>query len=255
MNSDVFEKHNGYAPFDDLLLFPFFNSYPKANQLISVLIGKEVKIESIRIVDLDVFAGKMANGLEICAKGNECRYCIFLARLSKMYGESTIKCILSYCSFCLEERWKEGLLPYSVFITDMAEEPSVLIRRKDIELEKKDFKINASFINENCKASGTLSDIIMELCNGERGKERNQGIRYTLKWVISEEGREAFSSYWNQMDRRWRVNLYQELMDSGVEEQVIKKTLDLDDEDMEKARVNNAYRNFILSFFKYSRRS
>ena len=40
MNSDVFEKHNGYAPFDDLLLFPFFNSYPKANQLISVLIGK-----------------------------------------------------------------------------------------------------------------------------------------------------------------------------------------------------------------------
>ena len=95
----------------------------------------------------------------------------------------------------------------------------------------------------------------MELCNGERGKERNQGIRYTLKWVISEEGREAFSSYWNQMDRRWRVNLYQELMDSGVEEEVIKKTLDLDDEDMEKARVNNAYRNFILSFFKYSRRS
>ena len=70
MNSDVFEKHNGYAPFDDLLLFPFFNSYPRANQLISVLIGKEVKIESIRIVDLDVFAGKMANGLEICAKGN-----------------------------------------------------------------------------------------------------------------------------------------------------------------------------------------
>ena len=44
-------------------------------------------------------------------------------------------------------------------------------------------------------------------------------------------------------------------MDSGVEEEVIKKTLDLDDEDMEKARVNNAYRNFILSFFKYSRRS
>ena len=51
MNSDVFEKHNGYAPFDDLLLFPFFNSYPRANQLISVLIGKEVKIEAIRIVD------------------------------------------------------------------------------------------------------------------------------------------------------------------------------------------------------------
>ena len=231
-------KKNGCAPFDDTMIYPFLASFDGADEIVSAIIGKKVTITDVNGIEMDHVVGKMAEGVLIDAENEKENYCIAIKKISEDYQEEVVTKIMRFLVYTLSERREEDkdVKLVAVMVDDRKGDCEALITRCN-GVNPHVGPIESVYIFPNCSSKGKLKDTFHELVNGYKDKFNNEYIRDGLDWLLSEEGKDEFDSYWKSLDRRWRVNLAKELITSGMENKEVMKILNLDTSELISSMV------------------
>ena len=247
-----YKKNKECAAFDELLIYPFFSSYEGASEIISSFLGEEIRIEAISPLFLDHIVGKMAVAIAMEAVGGDGRYFLIMKKIGEDDPFVAIKNMVLYSLLTLsEKREEDGEVKIGfILVVDKENSPSSLVIRDNMKkLQIVDGDLKSAIVFPRSDEKGELRDMILELNDGERGPLRNKDIRECIEWLLSDEGKEVYSDYWEMIDSRWKANLACELIAAGLTEEEIKKTLEMSNDDISLFRGLKKARERFLSYF------
>lgn len=83
----------------------------------------------------------------------------------------------------------------------------------------------------NSKAKGELKDMVDELNRGQKGEVVSPYYRSVVDRLNSEIGMNKYKTYWNSLEHRWRINLCEEMIHSGMNDEEVFQIMEVSEEE------------------------
>lgn len=233
MKNNLFGKSDGaYDAFDEFMLFPFFSSGEPAERILKPILGDEVKIVAVRSIILDHVAGKMTSAVGVECKGKDQTYYITIKRIGRDDKREIVDSVLSYLTILLEKRLEEddSIIPVLMVISDKEVKNDVLVTREYICKDRIKELLYIRLL-PNSKAKGELKDMVDELNRGQKGEVVSPYYRSVVDMLNSEIGMNKYKTYWNSLEHRWRINLCEEMIHSGMNDEEVFQIMEVAEEE------------------------
>lgn len=238
-----FEIPRKKAPFDDLMLYPFFSQREFSEDVLSTLLGEKMKVKSVRTFPLDPILHRMSNVLAIKAEGEVTGHWIVIKRIDGSLSSREARiAVRTMASLAIEgcRRESDGDFSPCVIIIDSegATGSDELMEAETIYLD--DMTLSMVIISPEEGESGFLKAYINEL---ESGELVTPSLVSAMENIHSEEGKERLSDYWKRVEKRWKSNLGADLMALEMTKDEIVKSLGMDEDDFLNTLALSYFRN------------
>ena len=215
--------------FDSTMLYPFFAEKEPGERFLSSVLSKKVVIEELVPLNLDPLMGRLSCGLGLLLNdgGKGIRMIIYIK--DKGIEEKNSTALMTVGGLMAKngfwtKRKKEFQTPY-LFIMDYDGDGRNLVETERFTFSEEG-EFNIVTIDVEGKGNDEIKSLVRALSEGDGSVD---WIKESMDRILSEEGKEKYSSYWKYLEKRWKLNLAADMFMLDMEKEDVKEALDMDE--------------------------